>query len=143
MPATIKYGSQGQDVALAQQLLNGFGYSLAIDGIFGSETDAAMRDFQARAGLTVDGVAGDNTWAALNTPLTLSSTQGTQNTTGTVSPIPAGSSANLPATIKPNQLSPGLPASGAVSASTNWKLWGILLVLGLGVWWIIKNNEQQ
>ncbi len=37
----------------------------AADGIFGSRTDEAVRDFQAGAGLVVDGIVGRNTWEKL------------------------------------------------------------------------------
>jgi murein L,D-transpeptidase YcbB/YkuD len=43
-------------------------YPGAIDGIFGSATDAAVRALQTWAGATVDGVVGDNTWFTWMTP---------------------------------------------------------------------------
>lgn len=39
--------------------------NLAQDGIFGPITEEAVRDFQKRKGLSVDGVVGSKTWAAL------------------------------------------------------------------------------
>lgn len=39
--------------------------NLAQDGIFGPITEEAVRDFQKRKGLSVDGVVGPKTWAAL------------------------------------------------------------------------------
>ncbi|MGW7003836.1 NlpC/P60 family protein [Streptomyces sp. NPDC054933] len=58
-------GSSGACVSTLQQLLNGKGYSLTADGNFGSATDSAVRSFQARAGLQVDGQVGANTKDAL------------------------------------------------------------------------------
>ena len=61
----IKYGSQGSDVKELQKLLNQNGYSLDEDGIFGSKTQSAVRDYQTKNNLTVDGIVGNNTWGAL------------------------------------------------------------------------------
>lgn len=57
---TIKLGSRGADVKTLQGKLN-----LFVDGIFGTLTEEAVREFQKRNGLTVDGVVGSKTWAAL------------------------------------------------------------------------------
>ena len=40
-------------------------YRGAVDGIFGAETAAAVREFQRKNGLPVDGLVGPATWAAL------------------------------------------------------------------------------
>lgn len=57
---TIKLGSRGEDVKTLQKKLN-----LYADGIFGKLTDEAVREFQKSHGLTVDGIVGAKTWAAL------------------------------------------------------------------------------
>lgn len=62
---TIKRGSTGNSVREAQCFLNRTGAGLAVDGVFGSATDTAVRNFQRAKGLVVDGVVGPNTWHAL------------------------------------------------------------------------------
>ena len=49
-----------------QAALNRHGYGLAVDGIWGPRSKAALADFQARHGLTVDRIVGPLTWAKLN-----------------------------------------------------------------------------
>ena len=56
----LQVGSQGELVAHVQQALE-----VSADGIFGPETDAAVRGYQASAGLEVDGIVGLATWGAL------------------------------------------------------------------------------
>lgn len=64
--ATIRRGSRGSDVSALQSALNSKGYNLSVDGIFGSNTQAAVRDYQSKNGLSVDGIVGNNTWNSLN-----------------------------------------------------------------------------
>ena len=47
--------------------MNDFGYKLAVDGIFGANTQRAVRDFQSNNSLSVDGIVGNNTWRTLLT----------------------------------------------------------------------------
>lgn len=61
----LKKGSRGQQVKELQERLNKFGYKLVVDGIFGSKTDLAVRDFQRKHGLRVDGIVGPETRKAL------------------------------------------------------------------------------
>lgn len=61
-----KYGSRGDEVRTIQQKLKSWGYySGSVDGIFGSQTQAAVKAFQKKNGLTVDGIAGPATLAAM------------------------------------------------------------------------------
>lgn len=60
-PRVLGLGDSGDDVLDLQKALNAFGYGLVEDGDFGPQTDAAVRDFQARHGLTVDGLVGPQT----------------------------------------------------------------------------------
>lgn len=61
----ISYGSKGSDVTELQKLLNQNGYSLDEDGNFGPKTQAAVKDYQQKNNLSVDGIVGTNTWGAL------------------------------------------------------------------------------
>lgn len=57
---------RGDDVRQLQERLNRLGFDSGhVDGILGSETVAAVTDFQANTGLVTDGVAGPATFAAL------------------------------------------------------------------------------
>ena len=58
----LENGSEGRQVRLLQQALGG----IKVDGVFGAETEAAVRAFQASNGLTVDGIVGPLTSAALH-----------------------------------------------------------------------------
>ena len=61
----LRKGDKIQAVKTLQACLNVFGYGLAIDGSFGGKTETALKDFQKKHGLTVDGVCGKNSWNAL------------------------------------------------------------------------------
>jgi hypothetical protein len=66
---TLRRGSKGELVKRVQEYLKDeSGADLKIDGIFGSETEKAVKDFQKSHGLTVDGVIGPKTWAAMGFP---------------------------------------------------------------------------
>ena len=61
----LRKGDKSQAVKTMQACLDVYGYGLSIDGSFGGKSDAALRDFQKKHGLTVDGVCGKNSWNAL------------------------------------------------------------------------------
>ena len=50
---------------MIQQKLDGNGYGLVVEGQFGPKTEGAGKHFQAKAGITVDGLYGSQTKAAL------------------------------------------------------------------------------
>jgi len=59
---------RGDDVSFVQQRLNAKGATpkLVVDGVWGRKTDTALREFQQRAGLKVDGICGPKSHAALS-----------------------------------------------------------------------------
>lgn len=61
----LRRGMRGDGVRNLQIGLNGHGFSLRIDGVFGPQTEDAVRRFQDRWGLLVDGIVGPATMAAL------------------------------------------------------------------------------
>ena len=64
--ALSKMGSTGQEVKQIQTVLKQKGYYFGnIDGIFGTATRTAVRNFQKTNGLTVDGIVGKKTLAKL------------------------------------------------------------------------------
>ena len=64
--ALSKYGSRGQEVITIQTKLKRWGYyNGSVDGIYGSQTLAAVKWFQSKNSLQVDGIAGPKTLAAM------------------------------------------------------------------------------
>ena len=72
--AVIKQGSSGETVRKIQTKLKNWGYYTgSVDGIFGSKTLAAVKYFQRKNGLVVDGIVGTKTAAAMGISLSSSS----------------------------------------------------------------------
>lgn len=63
--SVLRPGATGGEVKILQAGLNGKGYALVADGVFGPRTEAAVRQFQSDRGLQVDGIVGPRTWGAL------------------------------------------------------------------------------
>lgn len=64
--ALSRYGSSGSEVRQIQTKLKSWGYyNGSVDGIYGSQTVNAVKYFQRRNGLTVDGIAGNATLSAM------------------------------------------------------------------------------
>jgi N-acetylmuramoyl-L-alanine amidase len=62
---TPGFGDRGEQVHDLQARLTQCGCSVTLDGVFGDETRAGVREFQVRRGLRVDGICGPDTWGAL------------------------------------------------------------------------------
>jgi peptidoglycan hydrolase-like protein with peptidoglycan-binding domain len=84
----LSEGSEGRQVELLQRALG-----IGVDGVFGAETEAAVRHFQASRGLTVDGIVGPATSAALRgaSPAT-ASTAGVRRDASLQSDLSSGTS---------------------------------------------------
>lgn len=79
--AALRQGSSGATVKKVQQKLKNWGYySGSVDGIYGKNTVAAVKLFQKKNGLTVDGIAGTKTLAAMGI-----TSSGSQSQSGTYS----------------------------------------------------------
>ena len=64
--ALSKYGSSGEEVKQIQTKLKNWGYYKGnVDGIYGTKTFNAVKKFQSKNGLTIDGLVGTNTWSLL------------------------------------------------------------------------------
>jgi N-acetyl-anhydromuramyl-L-alanine amidase AmpD len=61
----VQYGNTGERVRTVQYLLQQWGYSLTVDGGFGTATVDAVKNFQASHGLGTDGIVGNASWPAL------------------------------------------------------------------------------
>ena len=78
--ALSKYGSRGEEVRQIQTKLKRWGYYDGnVDGIYGSQTLAAVKWFQRKNGLKVDGIAGKNTLEAMGIYSSSSSSSGSSS----------------------------------------------------------------
>lgn len=69
----LRKGNRGDAVKLMQQMLISKGYDLGVygaDGIFGSGTEKAVKQFQRDWGLEIDGICGKQTWGMLESSTT-------------------------------------------------------------------------
>ena len=66
---TLRRGSRGCYVMILQDALSTLGYQTGsrIDGLFGTRTEEALRGYQRRTSLTVDGGCGCNSWKKITT----------------------------------------------------------------------------
>ena len=79
-----KYGSRGEEVKQIQTKLKRWGYYKgSIDGIYGSGTLPAVKSFQKKNGLTVDGIAGTKTLNAMGIYASSSGSSGTSSSNST------------------------------------------------------------
>lgn len=75
--AVSKYGSRGDEVKQIQTKLKNWGYyNGSVDGVYGSGTLTAVKNFQKKNGLIVDGIAGKKTLQAMGINTTSSTASG-------------------------------------------------------------------
>ena len=103
----LSAGSEGRQVRLLQRALG-----MSVDGVYGPETEAAVRRFQATRGLTVDGIVGARTSHALavHAPPVLSGAAVLRNLAGETSE-PA------PGEVREEVSSPGASGTLAVAGT--------------------------
>jgi len=117
----LRLGSQGEQVQELQAVLALLGfYSGEINGVYQAATAAAVQQFQAAAGITVDGVVGPSTWqrlfplpsqvgqltaAAPNQP----AAQPVSTAPAAESPAPPAASANAPSSSASTTAAPTAP----------------------------------
>lgn len=61
----VKNGASGNITYLIQAMLVCKGFDLKVDGFFGDNTENAVKEFQRRNGLSIDGICGKNTFSKL------------------------------------------------------------------------------
>jgi len=62
---TIRHKSRGPEVNFLEQILVKLGYKVYVSNYFGKDTDNAVKDFQKKNNLVVDGIVGLKTWTKL------------------------------------------------------------------------------
>jgi hypothetical protein len=133
----LRMGSKGERVGEIQQLLVRAGFPVKVDYDFGPNTKTAVKEFQKKFKLEVDGVVGPETYAQLVTFKT--------------------SPEEKPGEIKPIE-TPSLAKAGGIAAvgagvlafkdylfSGDWKIWAILVgvvLVGVGIAWALDSYHS-
>lgn len=156
MPPTLMRGSRGAAVTALQKFLNSFGYGLAVDGIFGAGTEAAVKAAQAKLKRAVTGKWTPEDDAALKAV----------NQSGIVDATPSDKAAiakaavvaqTPPAVITQPGAQPGAqppaqpgqevaPQGGDFMAKLKvWMqspwYWVGIAGVGVGLWWLWKQSQ--
>jgi hypothetical protein len=127
---TVSIGASGPAVKAAQERINVWSVQgqIAVDGLYGTGTQTAVKAFQASKHLTQDGIAGPATWAALNV-------DPGPAPSSTVTPAPKGLKQATASTAAAADLSwqavPGVPLTDGYVLQLEWYKGGFGWVLSL------------
>ena len=122
-PGTLRRGSRGPEVVRLQEALQRLGYyGMAVDGVYGKGTIAAVKTFQARTGLKADGLAGAQTQAALYAAAPAAPDTGTQAAPEEAEPAAPAEPVPAPAYVP---LSTGARGSGVTALQTALRRLGL------------------
>lgn len=62
---TLRYRSRGEEVHFLEEILVKLGYDVYVSNFFGKDTHNAVKDFQLKNNLVVDGVVGLKSWSKI------------------------------------------------------------------------------
>ena len=83
----LSYGSSGSEVEKLQNYLNQVGnYGLTVDGQYGPKTQDAVKQYQSSNNLTVDGIAGNETWGSLSDAVSKNTANNSNNNNAVSTP---------------------------------------------------------
>jgi peptidoglycan hydrolase-like protein with peptidoglycan-binding domain len=112
----LSSGSGGRQVKLLQEALGG----VTVDGVFGPETEAAVRSFQSSHGLSVDGIVGPQTSAALRSDSAGSAfIADVSNVVPGASTLPIGSTAPAATSAPAKYATPGVAEEQSTTQSSS------------------------
>jgi len=55
---TLRYKSRNKDVELLEEILVKFDYDISVNRYFGRDAERAIKDFQSKSNLVIDGICG-------------------------------------------------------------------------------------
>ena len=106
----LTYGDRGEEVLKVQQALDKLGYKVGkLDGSFGAYTENALRKFQKKYGLAVDGIAGTRTRELLYEKANLASSSSEPVTVST--PTASVSTGTVSTVVSPSVTAAGSDGS--------------------------------